>query len=243
MYRFLAKPKWIAFTALVVAAFVLMVNLGFWQLHRLDERKAFNSLVESRISSEVAPLAEVLALPTSEREYRTVTLVGAYRGVTEQVPIAGAYLLVTPFAVDGGDTVFVDRGSISSAATAPDPPPGRVEMTARFRTAPDAAQSVGDDATYLDRIESTPAEREVTPRQLPALDAGPHLSYAVQWFIFSICVLVGWVLAVRRSARPSIVTPTSGDGPDGARDADRARRRRRQQAVPWQDEASTPAER
>jgi hypothetical protein len=25
------------------------------------------------------------------------------------------------------------------------------------------------------------------------------LAYAVQWFIFSICVAIGWVLAVRRS--------------------------------------------
>ena len=33
------------------------------------------------------------------------------------------------------------------------------------------------------------------------MSEGPHLSYAVQWFIFSACVPVGWVLAVRKSAR------------------------------------------
>jgi cytochrome oxidase assembly protein ShyY1 len=31
------------------------------------------------------------------------------------------------------------------------------------------------------------------------LTDGPHLSYAVQWFIFALCAVVGWVLAVRRS--------------------------------------------
>jgi cytochrome oxidase assembly protein ShyY1 len=32
----------------------------------------------------------------------------------------------------------------------------------------------------------------------PDLDGGPpHLSYAIQWAIFSIAVLVGWALAVR----------------------------------------------
>ena len=44
MYRFLLRPKWIGFHLLVVAAIVTMVNLGFWQLRRLDERQAFNAV-------------------------------------------------------------------------------------------------------------------------------------------------------------------------------------------------------
>jgi cytochrome oxidase assembly protein ShyY1 len=35
----------------------------------------------------------------------------------------------------------------------------------------------------------------------PALDEGPHLGYAVQWFIFSTIALVGYPLIIRRSAR------------------------------------------
>jgi cytochrome oxidase assembly protein ShyY1 len=39
------------------------------------------------------------------------------------------------------------------------------------------------------------------PVAFPDLDGGPpHLSYTIQWFIFSIAVAVGWVLAVRKSA-------------------------------------------
>ncbi len=39
---------------------------------------------------------------------------------------------------------------------------------------------------------------------LPALDDdGPHLSYAIQWFVFTICAGAGWWLAVRRSATPT----------------------------------------
>ena len=34
----------------------------------------------------------------------------------------------------------------------------------------------------------------------PELGEGPHLSYAVQWFIFTVCAAVGWVLAIRHSA-------------------------------------------
>jgi cytochrome oxidase assembly protein ShyY1 len=36
---------------------------------------------------------------------------------------------------------------------------------------------------------------------LPELGEGSHLSYAIQWIIFAVCVAVGWILAVRRSIR------------------------------------------
>ncbi|MEZ5258696.1 MAG: hypothetical protein R2705_17925 [Ilumatobacteraceae bacterium] len=42
MYRFLVRPKWIAFTLLIAVALVAMLNLSAWQFHRLDERQAFN---------------------------------------------------------------------------------------------------------------------------------------------------------------------------------------------------------
>ena len=44
MYRFLLAPRWIAFHLLVVVGVVAMVNLGFWQLRRMDERQAFNAI-------------------------------------------------------------------------------------------------------------------------------------------------------------------------------------------------------
>jgi cytochrome oxidase assembly protein ShyY1 len=36
---------------------------------------------------------------------------------------------------------------------------------------------------------------------LPHLDNGPHLSYAIQWFTFTVIGLVGWPLLIRRSLR------------------------------------------
>jgi cytochrome oxidase assembly protein ShyY1 len=54
---------------------------------------------------------------------------------------------------------------------------------------------------YVDLIESVPAERDAIPEPViaPDLSEANHLSYAVQWFIFSIAAVVGWTLAVRRS--------------------------------------------
>lgn len=229
MYRFLVRPKWIAFTLLVVGAAVLMANLGRWQLHRLEDRKDFNALVTERIEASPVVLREATDFPVDEYEWRTVTLDGKYLGETERAATAGGYLLVTPFGINTGDTVYVDRGFVGSAAEVPPPPEGRVLLTARIRTAPDSVESVPDGALYLDRISSAPDEPDVAPRELPSLDDGPHLSYAIQWFIFSICVVIGWVLAVRRSARPNVDAPV-------ANDPAAVRRRRRQQAVPWQDE-------
>ena len=60
MYRFLLTPRWLAFHLLVIAAIVAMVNLGFWQLRRLDERQAFNDAVASRIDVPPEPLADVV---------------------------------------------------------------------------------------------------------------------------------------------------------------------------------------
>jgi cytochrome oxidase assembly protein ShyY1 len=47
---------------------------------------------------------------------------------------------------------------------------------------------------------------------LPELDAGPHLGYAVQWFIFAVVALGGWVvLLLRREGRG--VDRRAGPGP------------------------------
>ena len=54
---------------------------------------------------------------------------------------------------------------------------------------------------YMEQLSSTPPDAaSLQPIVAPTLDEGPHLSYTVQWFFFSLCVVVGWVLAVRRSA-------------------------------------------
>jgi cytochrome oxidase assembly protein ShyY1 len=54
---------------------------------------------------------------------------------------------------------------------------------------------------YIDAFASDPRDSPaLDPVAQPDLGEGPHLAYAVQWFIFSVCAAVGWVLAVRHSA-------------------------------------------
>jgi cytochrome oxidase assembly protein ShyY1 len=60
---------------------------------------------------------------------------------------------------------------------------------------------------YIQRISSDPDEvtapgdPELVPLGLPEPSEGPHLSYAVQWFIFTTIAIVGYALLLRRVAK------------------------------------------
>jgi len=55
----------------------------------------------------------------------------------------------------------------------------------------------------IDLMSSIPAEADGLPQPVirPDLSEGSHLSYAVQWFIFSVAAVIGWALAIRISIR------------------------------------------
>lgn len=130
-----------------------------------------------------------------------------------------AFQVLVPFAVDDGPIVLVDRGYVRPEAGSkppdfPLPPEGTVTITARLRdseTAPpgknpfiqDGYQQVyAIDTTqvsqladtpltgsYLQLIEDQPGVLGVIP--LPHLDAGPFLSYGIQWIAFGILAPIG----------------------------------------------------
>ncbi len=131
---------------------------------------------------------------------------------------APAYEVLTAFAVDGGPTVLVNRGYVrpdrgTSAPPVPKPPGGTVSITARLRDsetagdkqpfteaglqqvyAIDTGQIAGLVRTpltgsYLQLVEDQPGGLDVLP--LPRLDAGPFLSYGIQWIAFGIIAPLG----------------------------------------------------
>ena len=129
--------------------------------------------------------------------------------------------------IDGDTTVVVNRGFILLDDDVRPPPSGEIDVLGRIRVPParqlgeltDAAdgplsevrridlerlddQLPGELApVYLDLIGSIPniTPDDPVPVPPPTSSNGPHLSYAVQWLIFAAAVLLGWVLAVRRS--------------------------------------------
>jgi cytochrome oxidase assembly protein ShyY1 len=137
--------------------------------------------------------------------------------------------VATPLDVGDGRTLIVNRGFVPLTVDVPPAPVGAIDVVGRVRQSqarrtgqlsdPSAGeltevqrldiprlepQLPGDVVpVYVDLLVSQPAEAPGLPDpvQRPPLGEGPHLSYAVQWFIFSLCVAIGWVLAVRRSIR------------------------------------------
>ena len=56
---------------------------------------------------------------------------------------------------------------------------------------------------YLQMAHQEPAAppSKLVVVALPPLDEGPHLSYAIQWAIFTTIATVGYVLILRKAAR------------------------------------------
>jgi len=109
------------FVAFAILGAALFARLGFWQLHRLDERRARNRLIAERLK---APPVDVGALPkdTALAHYRQVRVVGERDYEHELVYAARTHKgapgvdLLTPVRIAGSDTaVLVNRGWLYSA--------------------------------------------------------------------------------------------------------------------------------
>lgn len=130
----------------------------------------------------------------------------------------------TVLVVDRG---WVPTGNLQDAPDAyPEAPDGRVAVVARLKggepTLPGRSSPVGTNqiatihlpevAERLDRPTYTgaygevasqqpsPAETLVTPAK-PDPDEGPHLSYALQWYVFAILAFIGLGWALRQEYR------------------------------------------
>jgi len=141
------RPRWLARHLAVVVAVVVMVNLGLWQLRRLDERQAFNRLVTERAAAETVDVTSV-GLPVldgagagdlvtvdaaadrvADLVQRSVVASGTYRADDEVLVRSrsldgspGAWVL-TPLQLEDGRAVIVNRGFVPANGP-PTLPPG-----------------------------------------------------------------------------------------------------------------------
>jgi surfeit locus 1 family protein len=230
---------------LVLVLVVVMINLGFWQLRRLDEKKSHNASVRANESLAVAPI-DSLARPDDQSSrgkdlaFRRVTVTGTY-DTTNEVVVRARSLnerpgvwVATPLRLANGDAVLVVRGFLPTQGT-PDAVPADAEPPRGQVTVDGLVQETQTRGTfgptdpegrltnmarvdvarlqkqvpyplypvYVQLKSSQPAQAGAEPEVLPepVLDEGPHLGYAVQWFIFSTIAVVGYPLILRRSAR------------------------------------------
>ena len=218
-----------AFVTVAVILAAVFVRLGFWQLARLDERRALNAEREARVAMPIVPFDSVDADISDRRVWlegtfdfeREIILAGRSRNGSPGVHI------FTPLRRPGRDTaVLVNRGWVYSADAATVDPTrhresiGRITgYTVKLSDAPTAASpargrslrqlssaSIASLMPYpVSRLYviSQDSSAGTAPLRLPppALGEGPHLSYAIQWFCFALISLGGAAAVLFRDSR------------------------------------------
>lgn len=137
--------RWALLIAFVVALGVVFVNLGGWQLDRLEQRRERNATTVSNEQAGVRPAADVFVRPIEEADqWQRVRATGSFDAEHQfvvryrQNGDEEGYQVVTPLRADFG-TVLVDRGFIALPrgvpipGTAPAPPSGPVTVEGYVR--------------------------------------------------------------------------------------------------------------
>lgn len=228
---------WLAFTALFA---VVCVALAQWQWARRLEAVAEIRVVAQNWDAAPVTLAEALpggAPLDPAAEWTPVEVAGEYL-TDEQLlvrnrPFAGrpGFEVLTPLLLDSGEVLIINRGWVptgeqqDSPDAVPEPPEGRVEVTARLkpgeptiagRGAPegqiatihlpelaervDGGRVITGAYALLDSERPAPAERPLAATR-PVADEGPHLSYTFQWYLFALLGFVGYGWALRHEHR------------------------------------------
>jgi surfeit locus 1 family protein len=220
----LSRRDWIGATVAVTVA-LACIRLGVWQIDRLQQRRARNAAAAARRALPPLILSSAGGTLDSARGRRVLA-----RGVFDydrERPWRGrsfdgtpGVALLTPLRLDDGGALFVDRG------WAPSPDAFHLNQL-RYREgdtvtveglalgAPRARGDV-DPAKLRDslpypllpfvvQVVAAPPTGPVLPSGLrrwpvPPLNDGPHLSYAIQWFSFSVIILVGTGALLRKQA-------------------------------------------
>jgi surfeit locus 1 family protein len=216
-------PRLSATIATLVAA-LAFIALGQWQLNRAAEKRA--------LAEDFAGAGPARALPADSREwprYQRVTARGRYDSARQflldnriQDGRAGVEVL-TPFVLDGGGAVLVNRGWQPFGATRdilpdvavsaePRTIAGRLDELPRPGIALAAPPAAGWPrlVTYptADQLAAM-LGRAIEPRiillvadepdgfvrawSLPGTTPGRHLGYALQWFAFAATAVAIWL--------------------------------------------------
>lgn len=144
-------------------------------------------------------------------------------------PLDGTYgyEVLVPLRLGDGDVLVVDRGWVPNspkgadvAPEVPATPEGRVTVTGWVRLGEsslgrhlpagqvasinlgEVAEQVDADVLggYLELQQESPDADRPEPLAVPDTDTGPHLAYAIQWWIVIPALWVFVVLALRREA-------------------------------------------
>lgn len=204
------RPIWLLGHVIALAAVVAFARLGLWQLDRLEEKKDRNRVIAERSDGPAIDLGDV---DWERAQYQHVTATGRFETAEDRLIPYRSYKgtvgshAVTPLVLEDGSAVLVLRGWVPDETTTP--PAGEVTIEGVLRQSGSARASVdveGFEDTldrdllplYLQQSAPEPPGDYPVLLDPPARDEGPHLSYAMQWFLFAGVVLVGYPILLRK---------------------------------------------
>lgn len=192
-------------TLFVAGAFVVLVNLGAWQLRRHQHTAARIAHIEARLVQPPLDAASLASAAPDDLAWRLAEVEGTFLDVEPALITARfefgrpGYDVVQPFQVDGGPLVLVNRGFLPA------------EDLARNL---DATRPVGEV-----RIRGLirPVDGDPTAKPLPATDRHPerwrtpaYAAMAAAWRLEPALVLVKGEALTHPSQKRADVLPIDG---------------------------------
>ncbi len=239
----LGRGRW-KWTLLVLTAVVVMIRLGFWQLDRLEQRRARNAQIGAQWTAPPLRLnTDPIPANLAEFKYRRLTARGRFDPEHQFLlknrrgPGRPGSDILTPFLIEGrNQAVLVNRGwvpyemVVSGEWKTLTPPQGTIVITGFVGldamppptlTTPSLPDETGQ-VFYVDPMalqgvlpytllpfylvwmpepgkEGTVVPLKYTPQH--DLSEGPHLGYALQWFLFAAAAPVVYVYLLKRDRR------------------------------------------
>ncbi|GHA12521.1 SURF1 family protein [Streptomyces echinoruber] len=198
MYRFLLTRQWVILTLVALLLVPTMIRLGFWQLHRHDHRQALNRVINASLAAKPVPaesLTSVGGTVAHDDIYRRVTAKGHFDTAHELVVRRRTnadgqvgYHVLTPFVLDDGKTLLVNRGWVPSPASQTAfpkiPAPARGEVTITGRLMQDQTTA----ASGIKNVKGLP-DRQImliNSRQVGALlraEGAPHAKQVLGGYV------------------------------------------------------------
>jgi len=215
---------------LTVLALIVLIGLGTWQLVRLAEKEQQTTQIEASLSAPPVPLpseSEWATLKPADYDYRRVSLTGTFQHDKEalafgfiSVGVRGdtreGFFALTPFVLENGSTVIVNRGFVpqelrAQSSRAQGLIQGPITLTGLMRVPEKKGTFTPEDepaknifftidplsiarARQIERVAPfiVDADKSQVPGQWPegghtiVVLANNHLQYAITWFALAL---------------------------------------------------------
>lgn len=225
-WKVFLNPGWIITIILVIAfSYSAFTILSPWQLNKDAQIVDRNEHIEQAFKVDPQPYSAVFDAQgkiTDNQEWMRVNLSGRYLPEKEVIlrlrPVEStpAVHALTPFQLDSGETILINRGFEPVTAgvepTIPPAPNGEVTIIAHARvseptpqnppTTADPIQVYGINTQQIGELTGLKLAQDYAQLSddqpgllnyipIPKLDRGNHLSYGFQWIAFGIMAPLG----------------------------------------------------